>query len=155
MPCAKRPVEQFDTELKLPEWQLEPDDEQMYGNPDDYYYIDEQGNLVEPQRPHWRHRARRPADRSRSRSRASTASPAQPRRAAAVRQPSDDGTQAASDDFLNRATGSGPPPVPAVRPARPRAPVPQPTATQRPQRDQEHGLAARRKCSGRAGAIRD
>jgi penicillin-binding protein 1A len=46
---AKRPVEQFDTQLKLPEWQLEPDDEQLQGNPNDYYYTDENGNLVRPE----------------------------------------------------------------------------------------------------------
>ncbi len=46
-----RPVEEFDTDLKLPEWQLEPDDEFLYGNPDDYYFIDEQGNLIEPGAP--------------------------------------------------------------------------------------------------------
>jgi penicillin-binding protein 1A len=46
---AKRPVEQFETEAKLPEWQLEPDDEAaLSGNPEDYYYSDEQGNLVNP-----------------------------------------------------------------------------------------------------------
>jgi penicillin-binding protein 1A len=45
---AQRPVEKFDTELKLPEWQLEPDDEAMLNNPDNYYYVDEQGNLIEP-----------------------------------------------------------------------------------------------------------
>lgn len=45
---AKRPVEMFDTDLKLPEWQLEPDDEQMTGNPDDYYFVDDQGNLIQP-----------------------------------------------------------------------------------------------------------
>lgn len=42
-----RPVEQFDVELELPDWQLEPDDEAMFGAPEDYYYIDEQGNMVE------------------------------------------------------------------------------------------------------------
>lgn len=47
---AKRPVEQFDTELKLPEWQIEPDDEILLADPDSYYYTDEQGNLVEPGR---------------------------------------------------------------------------------------------------------
>ncbi|MBH1992540.1 MAG: transglycosylase domain-containing protein, partial [Sphingomonadaceae bacterium] len=31
---AKRPVEQFETEVTLPEWQLEPDDEAYYGSPD-------------------------------------------------------------------------------------------------------------------------
>ncbi len=45
-----RPVEEFVTELKLPEWQLEPDEEYLYGDPEDYYYIDEQGNLIEPGR---------------------------------------------------------------------------------------------------------
>ena len=48
---ARRPVEQFDTELKLPEWQLEPDDEAYYGKPDDYQYVDEQGNLIDPGQP--------------------------------------------------------------------------------------------------------
>jgi penicillin-binding protein 1A len=45
---ANRPVEQFETELQLPEWQLEPDDENLTGDPNDYYYMDEQGNLVDP-----------------------------------------------------------------------------------------------------------
>ncbi len=45
---AKRKVEPFDTELKLPEWQLEPDDEAYFGSPDDVIFIDENGNPVEP-----------------------------------------------------------------------------------------------------------
>ena len=46
---AKRPVEKFQTEVTLPAWQIEPDDEtNLSGNPDDYYYADESGNLVEP-----------------------------------------------------------------------------------------------------------
>ena len=45
---AKRPMEKFDTDLKLPDWQLEPDDEALTGNPDDYYFVDDQGNLIEP-----------------------------------------------------------------------------------------------------------
>ena len=45
-----RPVEEFDTELQLPEWQLDEEDDYFFGNPDDYYYIDEQGNLIEPGR---------------------------------------------------------------------------------------------------------
>ncbi|MGE3693328.1 MAG: transglycosylase domain-containing protein [Novosphingobium sp.] len=48
---ASRPVEKFDTDLKLPDWQLEPDDEaNLGGNPDDYYYMDENGNMVGPGR---------------------------------------------------------------------------------------------------------
>jgi penicillin-binding protein 1A len=45
-----RPVEQFDVTLELPEWQLEPDEEALFGAPEDYYYIDEQGNVIEPGR---------------------------------------------------------------------------------------------------------
>src|SRR5688572_2162320 len=44
---AKRPVEKFQTELKLPDWQLEPDDEQLTADPNDYYYTDDQGNMIE------------------------------------------------------------------------------------------------------------
>lgn len=46
-----RPVEEFTTDLKLPEWQLEPDDEYYLGDPGDYYYVDEQGNLIQPVTP--------------------------------------------------------------------------------------------------------
>ncbi len=40
---AKRPVEKFDTEVTLPEWQLEPDNEAYFGGPDDFQYVDENG----------------------------------------------------------------------------------------------------------------
>ncbi len=46
-----RPVVEFETDLQLPEWQLEPDDEYYYGDPGDYYYIDEAGNLIQPDAP--------------------------------------------------------------------------------------------------------
>lgn len=96
-----RPVEQFDTELQLPEWQLEPDDEYFFGDPDDYYFIDEQGNLIEPGRreeqpgemPFPVEGEQLPGDR--------------------LRQPGSQGGesgQAASDDFLERATGQQLPP---------------------------------------------
>ena len=121
-----RPIEQFNTELKLPEWQLEPDDEQMYGDPDDYYYIDEGGNLIEPQRPAsgvpGQGQDPFPANGEQG-----GPGPALP--PARRPQPSDEGTQAASDDFLNSATGGSgaPPPPPRLR-----VPAPQPTASQRP-----------------------
>jgi penicillin-binding protein 1A len=100
---AKRPVEKFDTELKLPEWQLEPDDEAMLGNPDDYFYVDEQGNLVDPSR-------RRSEDGN---------EPVDPDALPGEGAP--DMPQAANDDFLNRATGrreneNAPPAVNAPRP---------------------------------------
>ena len=45
---AKLPIEPFDTQLKLPEWQLEPDDAANQANPNAYYYTDDQGNLIAP-----------------------------------------------------------------------------------------------------------
>lgn len=95
-----RPIEEFETTVELPEWQLEPDEEAMFGEPEDYYFIDEQGNLVEPAR----------------------------------REPSDgpfgtdpDDPAAASDEFLEQATG-GQIPRPQREPRRP----PQPQATRPP-----------------------
>ncbi len=84
---AQRPVEMFDTELKLPEWQLEPDDEVMQGNPDNYYFVDEQGNLIAPGTAE-----QGPGDMP---------PPDQPEGNA----PAADAPPAANDDFLDRATG--------------------------------------------------
>jgi penicillin-binding protein 1A len=106
-----RPVERFDTDVRLPEWQLEPDDEQMQGNPQDYYFIDENGNLVPPPGP------------DQPRSNAYPPDAIEPQR-----QPPPYGQQqgpgraappAASDDFLERATGGAAPrdQAPPRRPA--------------------------------------
>jgi penicillin-binding protein 1A len=46
---AKRPVEKFQTEVTLPEWQLEPDEEAYFGNADDGTYVDEGGVPIEPE----------------------------------------------------------------------------------------------------------
>ena len=85
-----RPVEVFNTEVNLPEWQLEPDEEFLFGDPDSYYFIDEQGNLIEP--------GRREPDGELpfgiEGELPGTAIPA-------------DGPPAASDDFLNEAIGAG------------------------------------------------
>jgi penicillin-binding protein 1A len=96
---AKRPPEKFDTDLKLPQWQLEPDDEAMQANPDGYFYADPAGNIVEPG-------AAQPAD----------AAPAGEQGIPVPEGP----PPAAGDDFLNRATGR------QTDPARPR-PRPSPT----------------------------
>jgi penicillin-binding protein 1A len=105
-----RPIEKFNTEVQLPEWQLEPDEEWMFGDPDEeYYYMDEEGNLIEPTGPGERRGvqfpaegeqpppdpARRPDQRAPAQVPGRSAQPAQGRPA----QP------AASDDFLDRATG--------------------------------------------------
>ena len=91
---ARRPIEQFDTELKLPEWQLEPDDEAYYGKPDEYQYVDEQGNLIDPGRaqelPGEPEAPRDPGE--------------QPPAPGGV-LPDQQTPQAAGDDFLDQATG--------------------------------------------------
>lgn len=45
---ARRPVEPFDTEVTLPEWQLETDESAYFGEPDNGAFIDGDGNPVEP-----------------------------------------------------------------------------------------------------------
>ncbi len=99
---AKRPVEQFETELKLPEWQLEPDDEATYASPEDYYYVDEQGNLVDPSR---------------------TGANAPEGTYPGYAPPGEDGPgeppAAANDDFLDEATGSSQGEAPPPRGSRP------------------------------------
>ncbi len=92
-----RPVEEFDVTLEEPEWQLEPDQEALFGEPEDYYYIDEQGNMVQPGK--------------RDPSEAPEADP--------------DAPPAASRDFLEEATGGNlpqnqrPPRRPAQQPPPP------------------------------------
>ncbi|WP_422345249.1 transglycosylase domain-containing protein [Parasphingorhabdus sp.] len=44
---AKRKIEKFDTELLLPDWQLEPDEEELFGAPEDGIYVDENGMPIE------------------------------------------------------------------------------------------------------------
>jgi penicillin-binding protein 1A len=122
-----RPVEQFNTQVKLPDWQLEPDDEQMYGNPDDYYYIDEGGNLVEPQHQDPASGPGPPPFPVQGEQ--AIPGPAAP----APRRPPDDPGQAASDDFLDRATGASPAAPASGSSQRPRAPVPPPSPSPRPQ----------------------
>ena len=102
----RRPVEEFDITLDLPEWQLEPDEEALFGEPDDYYYIDEDGNLIEPGR------------------REAMPDP--------FRLEDDDAPPAASRDFLEEATGGQlpegqPGPLPPRRNSPPlQQPIPRP-----------------------------
>lgn len=98
-----RPVEKFDTDLKLPDWQLEPDDEYMQGDPQDYYFIDESGNLVPPPGPDQPGDTPYPPDAT------------EPERRPGGPPVAGPPTQAASDDFLERATGGAVPREPAPR----------------------------------------
>ena len=43
---AGRKIEQFDTQVTLPEWQLEPDEEAYFGSPDAGDFVDADGNPV-------------------------------------------------------------------------------------------------------------
>ncbi len=113
-----RPVEQFDTDLNLPEWQLEPDDEYLFGDPDDYYFIDEDGNLIEPGR---RDPSNNPFGIEGERPAAPEPLPTIDSRGNRV--PSGDPPSAVNEDFLERATGGPLPPTrgnPAPGSTRPR-----------------------------------
>ncbi|RZM34810.1 MAG: PBP1A family penicillin-binding protein [Sphingomonas sp.] len=49
---ANRPIEQFDTKVTLPEWQLEPDEESYFGQPDNgQMAVDADGNPIEQGQP--------------------------------------------------------------------------------------------------------
>ncbi len=93
---AGRPVEKFETDATMPAWQLEPDDEVLLsGSPDDYRYVDEQGNLVEPLEQPGNDR-RGPVDNG-------GLVPVQP-------------PPAANEEFLDEATGKVKPPAAADPP---------------------------------------
>jgi len=104
-----RPVEPFDTDLKLPEWQLEPDQEWMFSDPDDYYFVDEYGNPIDPRVGEPGYDGGGPLGPDEDDRR-----PALPGgRPVTVQPPPVDDRSAppaASDDFLERATGRRPPP---------------------------------------------
>jgi penicillin-binding protein 1A len=48
---ARRPVEQFEITVEQPEWQLEPDDEAYFGEPEGGMQVDADGNPIVPQDP--------------------------------------------------------------------------------------------------------
>lgn len=102
---ANRPVENFDTEVTLPEWQLEPDQE-AWGEADNGVFVDENGN---------------PVARDGGGEEAIEGEPA----------PGDEG--GISQDWLDRMTGRDAPrdPQPAPR----RDPADRPPQQQQPQRE--------------------
>ncbi len=99
-----RPVEEFDVTLNLPDWMAEPDEEALFGDPEEYYYIDENGNLVEPGR-------RQPTQNPFPPEGERTPLPIPPYNEGRPQRP----PPAASDEFLQQATG-GPQPRPTPTP---------------------------------------
>jgi penicillin-binding protein 1A len=83
---ARRPPEKFQTDLKLPSQQLEPDDETLQNGGDSYFYVDPNGNIAnhQPSAPDGGDAPLRPRDDT---------------------APVQDNGAAANDDFLDRATG--------------------------------------------------
>ncbi|WP_033920553.1 transglycosylase domain-containing protein [Sphingomonas sp. 37zxx] len=113
---AKRPPEQFETEVTLPEWQLEPDDESYFGEPDNGLFVDEYGMPIASDReatPDGRGVYVTPGEEE--------SAPPPP----AERETLD-------ADWINRALGRNPPP----RRERDERAIPPPTARDTPPRDQ-------------------
>ncbi len=109
---AKRPPEKFQTDLKLPTQQLEPDDETLQNGGDSYFFVDPNGNIAN-------HQSSTPDGGDvPGRSRDDTA-------------PVPDNGAAANDDFLDRATGR-PPGTAAGRRANPAPRTPAPGHGQPP-----------------------
>jgi penicillin-binding protein 1A len=112
---ADRPVEPFETEVKLPEWQLEPDAEAYFGNSDqpapsaDQQLYDDQGNPIPPDA--------RPYDDQ----------------GVAPDQAGQAGQERLDDAFLDRALGrETPPPPPSARDPRDTRPYPDPRDSRYP-----------------------
>jgi penicillin-binding protein 1A len=118
---AIRPVEQFDTQVTLPEWQLEPDEASYFGTPDEGVQVDEDGNPIAPA----------PAtDATIDPETAPATTPAEPA-APPARSP-----QQQLDDLIDSVTRDTPAPAPPARTAPPAAATPPrqpPPAQQQPQ----------------------
>jgi penicillin-binding protein 1A len=107
---AKRPPEKFQTDLKLPTQQLEPDDETLQNSTDGYFSVDPNGTI-----------SNHPGAGA-----AGGDMPAMPQRNRDDTQVvPDEAGQAANDEFLDRATGR-PPGAPRRKPpaGRPAPPAP-------------------------------
>ncbi|NIJ21271.1 penicillin-binding protein 1A [Sphingomonas naasensis] len=102
---ANRPVEPFETQVTLPEWQLEPEDNAYYTQPDNGMFVDADGNPL-------------PEDQ-------------QPRSDGTEEQ---QGDEQLDQDWIDRMTGNRPPaPAPQQQPDPGRAPPPRDGARQPPQ----------------------
>jgi penicillin-binding protein 1A len=102
---ASRPIEQFDTQVTLPEAQLEPDAESYYGAPDNMSFVDEDGGPLDDGP-----RAPPPAYGENDPGFGVERPVTPPSRQRDPGPPPDDGTERLDQDWLDRATGRPPPP---------------------------------------------
>ena len=100
---ARRPVEQFQTQVTLPDTQLDPNEEGYFGQPDNGTYVDDDGNPVppadQPAPPQPQAPPAAPADPSSQQSDPARYSDAQPR------QQSGQPGQELNQDWIDRVTG--------------------------------------------------
>ncbi len=122
---ANRPIEQFDTQVTLPEAQLEPDAESYYGAPDNMSFVDDDGQPIgdAPPRPP----VQGDDDTGFGVERPVAPAPARPRDDLT---PPDTGTERLDQDWLDRVTGQQAPRRDAPR-------TPPPPARAQPPRDSE------------------
>ncbi len=122
---ANRPIEQFETQVTLPDWQMEPDEESYFGAPDNSVFVDENGDPVAqggvPARGSDSYEYGQGIERP---------SPRGERPVVPERYPDDPPPQEQLDqDWIDRVTGRVPPP-PAPPPRQ--RPQPQPYGSERP-----------------------
>ena len=97
---ARRPVEEFEIEVEMPDWQVEGEEEAWAGEPDNFLMVDPDGNQVEPDAAGAPPVRREPE-------------PVEP----APRE--DEGDETLSQEWLDRAVGrTRPPPPPREPPPR-------------------------------------
>ncbi|BCI71538.1 penicillin-binding, 1A family protein [Sphingomonas sp. S17] len=127
---ANRPIEQFETQVTLPEWQLEPDEESYFGQPDDgVTAVDADGNPLPPPTagaaPDGSEAVEIPMHRDPA-APAPIQQPAQPDQPSAPDAPPPPAQQRLDQAWIDRVTGRGAGSAPRGDPRDPRTPRPAP-----------------------------
>ena len=98
---AERPVEEFEIEVEMPDWQIEGEDEAWTGEPDDFLLVDPDGNPIPSEEAD-------PAPPARGLEEEESPPPPEERQ--------DPGREILNQDWLDRAVGRRPPPPPREPP---------------------------------------
>ncbi|MFM9827674.1 MAG: transglycosylase domain-containing protein [Sphingomonas sp.] len=128
---ANRPVEQFETQVTLPDWQADLEEQSYFGGPDNGTFVDGDGNPIDPN-------DRPPADDGSliAPDGSGPADPARPPR------DSEEGTpppQRIDQEWLDQVLGRAPQAKPAALPKSRPAPAPTPVPTRAPPPDVARG----------------